>query len=69
MDSAGRWAASFSKEELESYPEVLEEMRQFESHLYGDRRQELVVITIDDNESEIRARLDACLLTPEEMVS
>lgn len=29
----------------------------------------MVIITINDNESDIRARLDACLLTPEEMVA
>jgi G3E family GTPase len=68
VDPAGRWAASFSSEELEWYPEVVEEISQYAENLYGDRRQELVIITIADNESDIRARLDACLLTPEEMV-
>ncbi len=68
VDPAGKWAASLSKDELESYPEIMEEIAQFEWSFYGDRRQELVVITIDDNEWEIRSRLDDCLLTPEEMV-
>ncbi|MBP9779190.1 GTP-binding protein [Candidatus Gracilibacteria bacterium] len=68
VDPAGKWAASLSKDELESYPEIMEEIAQFEGSFYGDRRQELVVITIDDNEGEIRSRLDDCLLTPEEMV-
>ena len=68
VDPAWRWAASFSSTELEEFPEVLEEVSQFSDNLYGDRRQELVVITIDDNEWEIRSRLDDCLLTPEEMV-
>jgi G3E family GTPase len=68
VDPAGRWAASFTTEELESYPEVVEELDQFADNLYGDRRQELVIITIDDNEIDIRARLEHCLLTPEEMV-
>lgn len=68
VDPAGRWASSFTREELEEYPEVMEELEQFEWNLYGDRRQELVIITIADNESEIRAQLDACLLTPEEMI-
>jgi hypothetical protein len=46
----------------------MEEIAQYTDNLYGDRRQELVIITIADNESEIRTHLDACLLTPEEMV-
>lgn len=69
VDPAGRWAASLTSEELETYPEVLEEIQQYEDNLHGDRRQEIVIITINNNESDIRARLDACLLTPEEMVS
>jgi G3E family GTPase len=68
VDPAGRWASSFTTEELQAYPEVMEEVKQYEGNLYGDRRQELVIITIADNESEIRSQLDACLLTPEEMV-
>lgn len=68
VDPAGRWAASFTSDELEWYPEVMEEVKQFAENFYGDRRQELVIITIDDNEGDIRTRLDACLLTPEEMV-
>ena len=43
-------------------------MKQFESNMYGDRRQELVIITVNNNESQLRDRLDMCLLTPEEMV-
>ena len=69
VDPAGRWASSFSPEELADYPEVVEELADFADNMYGDRRQELVIITIADNESEIRMRLDACLLTPEEMVA
>jgi G3E family GTPase len=34
---------------------------------WGDRRQELVFIGMEMNEAEIRAQLDACLLTEEEM--
>lgn len=68
VDPAGRWAASLTAEELEAYPEVMEEIDRYVDNLYGDRRQELVIITIADNEAYIRARLDTCLLTPEEMV-
>jgi G3E family GTPase len=69
VDPAGRWAASLTPEELEAYPEVMEEIAQYTDNLYGDRRQELVIITIAENEDEIRTHLDACLLTPEEMVA
>lgn len=69
VDPAGRWASSLTTEELQAYPEVLEEIEQFQDNLYGDRRQEMVIITINDNEANIRARLDTCLLTPEEMVA
>lgn len=68
VDPAGRWAASFTRKELEAYPDVVEEVSQFAENLYRDRRQELVIITIEDNEAAIRSRLDACVLTPEEMV-
>jgi len=50
VDPAGRWAASLTPEELAAYPEVLEEIEQYSDNLYGDRRQELVIITIADNE-------------------
>ena len=36
--------------------------------LYGDRRQELVLIGVDLPEAEVRAELDACLLTDQELV-
>ena len=69
VDPAGRWAASLSNKELEEYPDIFEEIHEFEWNLYGDRRQELVIIMIYNNEEYIRTRLDICLLTPEEMVS
>lgn len=68
VDPAGRWASSLTHEELKDYPEIAEELKEFEGNLYWDRRQELVIITINDNETEIRDRLDTCILTPEEMV-
>lgn len=68
VDPVGRWAASFPREELANYPDIIEELESFQDKMYGDRRQELVIITIADNESEVRKNLDACLLSPEEMV-
>ena len=34
VDPAGRWAATFSKEELENYPDILEEISEFADKLY-----------------------------------
>ena len=66
VDPAGRWASSLSDEELDTYPGIREEVAEFSDNPYGDRRQELVIITIADNEPEMRHKLDACLLSDEE---
>ena len=68
VDPAGRWAGSFSQEELVEYPEVFAEMQDFKDFPYADRRQEMVIISIEDNETHIRESLNACLLTQEEML-
>ena len=36
--------------------------------LYGDRRQELVLIGVDLSEAELHAKLDACLLTGDALI-
>ena len=35
--------------------------------LHGDRRQKIVFIGVEMDEAGLRRRLDACLLTPEEV--
>lgn len=67
VDPAGRWAASFLENELKNFPEISEELAEYKSFPYGDRRQELVIISIEDNEEYIKNRLNSCLLTDEEM--
>lgn len=66
VDPAWKWADSLSKEELEEFPEIMEELKEYKNFKYWDRRQEMVIITIADNEKYLRERLDKCLLTEEE---
>ena len=66
---AGKWWAAVPPEE---WPQDTESvgfiMAQWDEHV-GDARQELVLIGIDMDEAALRAQLDACLLTTEEMAS
>ncbi|MBS4174918.1 GTP-binding protein [Bacillus sp. FJAT-49736] len=61
------WIASLPEQEqsyyFESEPELLEEW----DPQFGDRKTELVLIGIDMNHDEIKASLDQCLLTNEEV--
>jgi G3E family GTPase len=68
VDPAGRWIASLPTDEIAKYPEYQLELVTHRDNLYLDRRQELVIITIADNQEEIEALLDSALLTDEEMV-
>lgn len=47
--------------------EVMERLHPVWDETYGDRRQELVFIGIDVDEAALRGRLDACLLTENEI--
>lgn len=74
ITSAGKWWGTLSKEEMkpyfannmEEYARIMEEDWQTEE--WGDRRQELVFIGAKLSEDDIRASLDNCLCTEEEMV-
>lgn len=65
--AAGRWWASVPAEQWPADPEILAEVRQDWEEPFGDRRQELVFIGQNLQEPILRAELDACLLTDEEL--
>ena len=69
VDPAGRWAASFSQAELEDYPDIIAELADFANHPYGDRRQELVIISIHENRLHMEKLLDDALLTDAEFAA
>ncbi|MEH7305629.1 GTP-binding protein [Neobacillus drentensis] len=67
LQGAGEWLAAYPEQErnhiLNEEPELLENW----DDEFGDRMTELVLIGIDMNGEEIKASLDRCLLTKEEM--
>ncbi len=67
MDPAGTWLSALSESELSLYPEYQAELLSFQDQPYGDRRQEIVIITIMDNRDEIEKLLDTALLTESEL--
>ncbi len=56
------WAAAPPEEQAKARRHIPDWHPQF-----GDRKQELAIIGIDMNERALRRRLDACLLTDDEM--
>lgn len=66
-EAAGFWWAAVEKDQWPDDDAQCREIAQLWEEPWGDRRQELVVIGIALEEEALRARLDACLLTPEEM--
>ena len=64
---AGLWWSAVDPAQWPDDPEYLAQIRKNLDPQFGDRRQELVFIGIGMNEAFIRERLDACLLTEEEM--
>lgn len=66
VDPAWKWASALSSEELAFYPEIKEDLKEYSKYKYWDRRQEIVIITIANNEEILRKKLNECLLTEEE---
>ena len=64
---AGRWWAAVPQEHWPQDPEARALIREKWDDDTGDARQELVLIGIDMDEAALRARLDHCLLTDDEM--
>ena len=65
-DVAGMWWGAVPPENHPEDPELLEHLKQLWHPVYGDRRQELVVIGVDMDEDAIKAGFDACKMTEEE---
>lgn len=64
---AGLWWAAVPREHWPGEEEALEIIRKNWDPATGDARQELVLIGVGMDEADLRARLDACLLTESEM--
>lgn len=70
VDPAGAWWASMSFAERINYPAFVENRKEIEARWdknFGDRFNEIVFIGQDMNEEGIRAELNHCLLTYEEV--
>ncbi|MDR5777404.1 MULTISPECIES: zinc metallochaperone GTPase ZigA [unclassified Caballeronia] len=65
--AAGRWWAAVPKAHWPTDPESLLAIEKEWDPNVGDARQELVLIGIEMDERALRQRLEACLLTNEEM--
>ncbi|MGE3928425.1 MAG: GTP-binding protein, partial [Lautropia sp.] len=63
----GYWWAAMSPERWPQDPEAVAAIRARWDERVGDAQQELVLIGMDMDEPALRARLDNCLLTDEEM--
>jgi len=67
LEAAGMWWDAVPKRDWPDDSEFLREIESVSEGEYGDRRQELVIIGADMNHTEVRAALDNCLLTDDEM--
>jgi G3E family GTPase len=68
-EAAGMWHAAVPREDWADDEEALASIRADWQEPWGDRRQELVFIGDRLDESTLRARLDAALLTDREMTA
>ena len=64
---AGSWWAAVPVDRRPDDPDFAEHLREIWDPVYGDRRQEIVLIGVDLDESDLRERFDACLLTSQEL--
>ncbi len=67
LEAAGMWWAAVPKREWPTDSAFLQEIESVSEGEYGDRRQELVIIGADMDHATVKAALDSCLLTDEEM--
>ncbi|WP_374103818.1 GTP-binding protein [Bacillus sp. ISL-7] len=67
LEPVSYWIASLPSEQHAQYFEENPELRDDWDEKYGDRKNELVLIGIDMDKNLVKASLDRCLLTDEEM--
>jgi G3E family GTPase len=67
VEPGGRWWASLPEEAVPDDPAEEALLASLWHPDWGDRRQEIVLIGQDMDEAELRARLDACLLSDAEL--
>lgn len=65
-DVLGLWFAAVPPKERDMDPGLAATLRALWHDLYGDRRQEIVVIGVDMDEPALRAGFEACLMTAAE---
>jgi G3E family GTPase len=69
LGAVGSWWSAVPRTQWPTEPELLAQISAQCEGEWGDRRQELVFIGQDLDEPAIRARLDACLLTEQELAA
>ncbi|MGG3470028.1 GTP-binding protein [Neobacillus pocheonensis] len=67
LEPVSYWIASFPSEQQAQYFEENPVLRDDWDEMYGDRKNELVLIGINMDKNLVKASLDRCLLTDEEM--
>ncbi|MFN0107207.1 MAG: zinc metallochaperone GTPase ZigA [Bryobacteraceae bacterium] len=67
IDPMAQWYADLPKEEWPEDAETLDQLASLWDPEFGDRRQEIVLIGIEMDEAALRADLDHCLLTDDEL--
>ena len=65
--SEGMWWATVPSSERPNNPALTQYLESIWDEQFGDRHQALRIIGIESDESELRTRLDSCLLTAEEL--
>lgn len=71
-DSAGVWWCSMPFQKRIAYNSFIENQNEIEAEwdaIFGDRKNEIVIIGQDLDKAKIKAQLDACLSTPQELAT
>lgn len=71
-DSAGVWWCSMPFQKRIAYNSFIENQNEIEAEwdaIFGDRKNEIVIIGQDLDQAKIKAQLDACLSTPQELAT